>query len=140
MKSQKLPALFLGLLLIVLPATAAAAEEQTRNARKAALAWLQLVDQQQYQDSWEQAATLFKQQVEADTWLQQLSSVRKPMGELIERVQQSATYSTSLPGVPDGEYVVLQFRSRFANKKLAIETVTPMLDNGRWRVAGYYIR
>lgn len=140
MKSQNLPTLVLAVLLILLPATATAAEAQTREAAKVAIAWLKLVDKQQYQESWEQTATLFKLQVTADAWQQQLSSVRKPMGELIDRVRVSATYSTSLPGAPDGEYVVLQFKTGFANKKLAIETVTPMLDNGRWRVAGYYVR
>ena len=98
------------------------------------------MDQQRYQGSWDQAASLFKQQVKADSWLQQISSARAPMGKLIGRILMSATYSTSLPGAPDGEYVVLQFRAEFAHKKAALETVTPMFDDGRWRVAGYYIR
>jgi len=35
----------------------------------------------------------------------------------------------------------MQFDTSFANKKAAIETVTPMLDtDGTWRVAGYYIK
>jgi hypothetical protein len=47
----------------------------------------------------------------------------------------------SLPGAPDGEYVVIQFKTAFENKKFAIETVTPMLDgDGKWRVSGYFIR
>ena len=52
----------------------------------------------------------------------------------------ASTYTTSLPGAPDGEYVVLQYESEFQRKKYAIETVTPMLDDGQWRVSGYYIR
>ena len=48
---------------------------------------------------------------------------------------------TSLPGAPDGQYVVIQFKSSFTNKKTTIETVTPMLDkDGKWRVSGYYIK
>ncbi len=48
---------------------------------------------------------------------------------------------TSMPGAPDGEYVIIQFESSFANKKSAVETVTPMKDeNGVWRVSGYYIK
>jgi hypothetical protein len=50
-------------------------------------------------------------------------------------------YKTSLPGAPDGDYVVIQFVTSFGNKKSAIETVTPMLEkDGSWRVSGYYIR
>ncbi len=48
---------------------------------------------------------------------------------------------TSLPGAPDGEYVVIQYNTEFENKKVAIETITPMLDDdGKWRVSGYYIK
>jgi len=44
-------------------------------------------------------------------------------------------------GVPDGEYVVIRFETSFENKKSAIETVTPMLDqDGKWRVSGYFIK
>jgi hypothetical protein len=43
--------------------------------------------------------------------------------------------------VPDGQYVVIRYDSSFANKKSAIETVTPMLDQGgQWRVSGYFIK
>jgi len=73
-------------------------------------------------------------------WVQSIKAVRSTMGGLISRSVESAKYATSLPGAPDGEYVVIQFITRFANKKLAIETVTPMKDpDGKWRVSGYYI-
>jgi hypothetical protein len=36
--------------------------------------------------------------------------------------------------------VVLKFDTSFANKKVAVETVTPMLDkDGKWRVSGYFV-
>lgn len=57
------------------------------------------------------------------------------------RKVKSATFTRTLPGAPDGEYVVIQFESQFENKAAAIETVTPMRDkDGAWRVSGYYIR
>ncbi len=43
-------------------------------------------------------------------------------------------------GAPDWEYVVLQFLADIENKAQAVETITPMLDEGQWRVSGYYIR
>ena len=56
------------------------------------------------------------------------------------RKLKSKMYSKTLPGVPDGEYVVIMFDTQFENKKSAVETVTPMLDkDGKWRVAGYLI-
>lgn len=48
---------------------------------------------------------------------------------------------TSLPGAPDGEYVVIQFETSFEKKKSSLETVTPMKEkDGAWRVSGYYIK
>ncbi len=68
-------------------------------------------------------------------------AVRKPLGQTVSRVLFSKRYHTSLPGAPDGEYVVIQFNTSFENKKSAIETVTPMKDeDGKWRVSGYYIK
>jgi hypothetical protein len=60
---------------------------------------------------------------------------------LISRKLKSKKYTTSLPGAPDGKYVVIQYETSFEHKKSAIETVTPMLDkDGKWRVSGYYIK
>ena len=48
---------------------------------------------------------------------------------------------TELPGAPDGQYVAIQFTTPFENKRVAVETITPMLeDDGDWRVAGYFIK
>ena len=42
---------------------------------------------------------------------------------------------------PDGQYVVMQYKTSFANKKSAIETVTAMLEKDKkWRVSGYFIK
>ncbi len=110
-------------------------------ARKSAEQWLALIDAGKYAESWTTAAQYFKNAVSQDQWNASLEFVRKPLGALVSRQLQSAKYTKSLPGVPDGEYVVLQFHSSFTNKKVAIETVTPMLDkDGQWRVSGYYIK
>jgi hypothetical protein len=53
---------------------------------------------------------------------------------------KSKTYATSLPGAPDGEYVVIRYDTTFENKRASVETVTPMRDvDGTWRVSGYYV-
>ncbi|MDH3630164.1 MAG: DUF4019 domain-containing protein [Gammaproteobacteria bacterium] len=130
--------LLLGLILVSM--SVYASDAKVRDADEAAGKWLALIDGRQYLDSWNQAASLFKQQVSADNWLQAISAARQPLGAMISRKLVSATYATSLPGAPDGEYVVLQYQTRFKFKKSAVETVTPMLDNKRWRVSGYYVR
>ena len=110
-------------------------------AAKAALQWLALVDEGKYSESWEEAAQLFKGTVTREQWGASLTAARKPLGRLVSRAVKSMTYVTSLPGAPDGEYLVIQYTSSFERKKSGVETVTPMLDkDGKWRVSGYYIK
>jgi hypothetical protein len=67
--------------------------------------------------------------------------VRKPLGSLVSRKLKSAQEMESLPGAPDGRYIVMQFETSFTNKKSAVETVTFMLEkDGQWRAAGYFIK
>jgi hypothetical protein len=134
--------LFLGIILfgIVGPAAFGDAEGEKR-AIASAEAWLQLVDHEHYAESWEEAAAYFKAAISKDTWQDSLRAVRKPLGKTIIRTLSARRYETTLPGAPDGEYVVIQYKTSFQNKKSAVETITPMLDkNGTWRVSGYFIK
>lgn len=117
------------------------ADDGETEAVKAAEQWLALVDTGEYSDSWDEASELFRGAVTKEVWRQSLSGVRRPLGDMTNRSLQSAQYTTSLPGAPDGEYVVIQFATSFENKEAAIETVTPMRDeDGQWRVSGYFIK
>ena len=140
MKSKQTTLLCFGL-VVLMAATSLFAGDSEKDALKATESWLGLVDAGEYGTSWDQSSELFKAAVSKEQWEQALNSARKPLGELIGRTVISTKYATSLPGAPDGEYVVIQFTTRFTNKKSAIETVTPMKDpDGAWRVSGYYVK
>jgi hypothetical protein len=110
-------------------------------AKQAAAAWLKLMDDGKYRDSWEQASTIFKAHVTAERWAEMAAAVRQPLGAVVSREFKLARYLISVPGAPDGEYVVIQYDTVFEHKQAAIETITPMLDpDGQWRVSGYYIK
>ena len=133
------------LLVLSLSLLGSLAEAQNNEKEKTAVAaaeqWLSLVDEGKYDQSWKEAAKYFKNAVSQDKWHQSLQAVRSPLGKLISRKMKTQVYKTSLPGAPDGEYVVIQFETSFKNKKAAVETVTPMIDeDGVWRVSGYYIK
>jgi hypothetical protein len=103
----------------------------------AAKTWLSLVDKGKYEKSWIEAAQYFKRAFSKNRWEQTIRAARKPLGKNLFRELMSKSYHTSLPGVPDGEYVVIQFKASFENKKFATETITPMMDkDGKWRVSG----
>ena len=129
-----------GLMLSGVTASAGKSEKEAA-AVSAAEKWLAVVDKGKYEESWKEAAEYFKNAVKQKQWEQSLQAVRNPLGKLISRKVNSKTYKTSLPGAPDGEYVIIQFDTSFENKKKAVETVTTMMDKGgNWRVSGYYIR
>ena len=107
----------------------------------AAEKWLPMVDSGNYGQSWREAAGYFRYAINEEKWVQTINAVRNPLGKLISREVQNTTYWTSLPNAPEGEYIVIQFKTSFGNKKSAIETVTPMFEkDGIWRVSGYYIQ
>lgn len=115
-----------------------------QGAEKAALdsaeKWLALVDDGSYGQSWDETSGYFKNAITKQQWRESLQAYRKPLGKLVSRKLISTQYATSLPGAPDGEYVLIQYETSFENKKSAIEKITPMLDkDGKWRVSGYFI-
>ena len=116
-------------------------EQTVASAIEAAKSWLQLADEGAYSQSWSQAAEYFRKNVSEEQWGKAIEPVRKPLGKVLSRKVINSTYTTSLPGAPDGQYVVIQFETSFENKRNAVETVTPMMEpDGQWRVSGYYIR
>jgi len=116
-------------------------QDKEKAAVDASKAWLKLGDEGKYYESWDEAAQYFKNAITKEQWKTSLESVRSPLGKVLSRNLKSKKYTKTLPGAPDGEYVVIQYETSFQNKQQAIETITPMLDkNGKWKVSGYYIR
>jgi hypothetical protein len=127
--------------LMVCSQTLLADEAAEKAAQAATEQWLALVDQGQYAESWGTAASYFKNAVPEKQWLQSMKGARQPLGKVISRRLKSAIFTTSLPGAPDGQYVVVQYATSFENKASAVETVTPMRDpDKQWRVSGYFIK
>lgn len=124
---------------------AVAATTLSESAGKAALeageAWIKLVDEGQYEKSWDEASTFLQKALPKEQLIQSLSAARNPLGTVKERKIIGSTFTTQAPGFPEGKYLVIQYQSAFENAASAVETVTPMLDtDGKWRVSGYFIK
>ncbi len=118
-----------------------AAGDREEAAVNAAQQWVALVDAGKYAESWDQAAQLFRDSIRRADWAKSLEMVRAPLGNVITRKVRRTARVTSLPGVPEGDYLIIEFDTFFDNRAAAIETITPARDaDGNWRVAGYYIR
>lgn len=131
------------MLCLAFPFSALSGTTSTRQdeAIQAAKSFLKLVDRGDYDQSWEEASSLLISLVSKKEWVETLSGVRPPLGQSIQRSVTSSKFMSSAPGVPDGEYAKVVFSSSFDHKESAVETVMTMLDkDGRWRVAGYFIK
>ncbi len=127
--------------LFLWPAFSATKLQASENqAIEAATAWLALVDRGDYEKSWQETSTLFKKTVTIGQWTAAVKNARETLGDVVSRKLSSSEEHTSLPGVPDGSYIILFFDSSFEKKEKGLETVTTMLDtDGRWRVSGYFV-
>lgn len=97
--------------------------------------WLTLVDQGHWDESYQATGTAFRKLNTAEVWAATSEKVRVPLGAVISRTFIS---QENLPAPPDG-YEVVKFRTRFANKAEAVETVTLDREAGNWRVVGVTI-
>jgi len=114
--------------------------DESLSASAAALAWLGLVDSGRYHDSWQQMSAFARGAISADDFVQKLSDARGPLGQATSRKLSRSTPAAQVQGGPDGEYVVLEFDSEFANGMALTERVTPVREaDGSFRVSGYYL-
>ena len=104
--------------------------------------WLGLVDAGNYDASWERAGAPFKSQITRDKWSLTIVSVREPLGGLIQRRLFHDRVAGTLPGMPDGRYLIIRYKTKFEKKISAIETVTLVHgpEDNTWRVIGYFIK
>jgi hypothetical protein len=138
---MKILAAFFAFAVLVGAAPRGSGADSPESAESAALTWLALVDAGNYPESWNTAAAYFRNAVPQAGWVSKVGAVRGPLGAVKSRRVASSQATHSLPGAPDGDYVVIHFATSFEQKADATETVTPMKDpDGHWRVSGYYIR
>ena len=127
----------------ILSATPAAAQRASaiHKGQEAAVAWLDLLDSGQYGASWDQAGAQLQHSVARPDWESALRKSRAPLGPVMARRLKWASYTESLPTPASGQFVVLEYETRFEHTVSAVETVTPVQDAlGVWKVGAYTIR
>ncbi len=101
--------------------------------------WLSYLDGSDYAKGWARAGSPFKTKMPARVLQGKIAPVREPLGAVMQRKLSNMTFVSSAPGLPDGKYAVVQFRSRFANQSATDETVWLDSENEHWMVIGYFI-
>ena len=114
-----------------------AAEADGVNAAKA---WAELLDAQNWAQSWRAAGAIFQARMPETQWIPKITALRRAMGRMASRRVKDVQATTSLPGAPDGQYEIVQFNTDFAQKSGAIETVVLAREASGWKVDGYFVR
>ncbi len=114
--------------------------EKAEKATAVAMEFLRLADAGKYAECWQSAADLMKEKVTEQEWIEKLTRTRELSGALLKREESGASYSTTAKDSPEGEYISLTFTSKYKQAENVAEYVTVMLEGGRWKVAGYFIK
>lgn len=117
--------------LTPIAAQATSSSEVVDTARQ----WLVLLDQGRWDESYQATGSSFRKMNTLQVWTAASEEARVPLGAMLSRTLLS---QENLPAPPAG-YEVVKFRTRFANKADAVETVTLDRENGRWRIVGVTI-
>lgn len=116
-------------------ASAAAVSSAEAATERSARDWLAIVDAGRWEESWRATAEAFRSLNTATAWADASVEARTPLGEVRSR---EAIAHESVPAPPHG-YALVRFRTSFANRAQAVETVTLSREDEAWKVVGYYI-
>jgi Protein of unknown function (DUF4019) len=95
--------------------------------------WLALLDDQKYEESWQQAASMFRDQVKQDQWVVFLKRFRDPLGPPVSRTASRVDFAKTLRAAQDGDYAIVHFTTTFKNKS---DDRTSHIGERRWQMAG----
>lgn len=120
-------------------ADAAAIEAREAQVRAevaaSALAWLALVDEGRWEESWAATGTTFRELNTSEIWASVSEDVRVPLGAVTSRELADQDF---VPAPPNG-YVMVKLHTSFANKADTMETLALVREAGEWKVVGYVI-
>lgn len=102
--------------------------------------WLEQIDAGDFGPAYAALAQATASHVSAENWASATAAAREPLGALVSREFMSREWAGKVTGVPEGESMMVRFKTRFEFKDQAVETVVLVLDGNNWKPAGYFIR
>jgi len=118
---------------------AVAQDPRMTAVQTAARTWLAIVDRGDAKAAWDAGGKKFRSTLSAAQWAEALAKERTLNGAVTRRTVGPARFHASVPGLPEGEYVQILFRTSFAKKPNGRESLTLEREaDGQWRVIGYF--
>jgi hypothetical protein len=109
------------------------------DARAAALQWLQLLDQGDYEEAFEFEAQDFRMYRTQTQFVRLMQARRAPFGKTINREFIGAAHVEKFVGAPEGNYESVLFKTNFEHKNPTAERVILIKQPLGWRVIDYKI-
>ena len=128
------------LLMALAGLLACSAAAQDDYASLIAREWLEIVDAGYYMQSYQLSDDAFKAVLSAPQWEDALTKIRLPLGEVVWRSEIEQKKLESVPGWPNGEYITIDFNTKFEHTNAIVETITLSKSSGEWLPVGYFIR
>ncbi|MBX7481784.1 helix-turn-helix domain-containing protein [Qipengyuania qiaonensis] len=100
----------------------------------AARAWLEMVDARDWEASYAATAASFREANTLKLWSDTAQSVQSGLGAKLSREFVGQDDVPSPQGI-----VIVKFRTDFANRADALETISLVREGGTWKVAGIYV-
>lgn len=110
-----------------------------QDSAKASQNFVELLDSESFGKSWGSASAYFQATINQDEWNSAMEKLRKPLGKLIKRDISDQRTAKDPGNLPKGDYMVMFYRSKFANKDAAYELVTLVKEDGVWKVLTYQV-
>ena len=109
------------------------------DARRAALHWLQLLDDGDYEEAFEWEAQDFRMSRTQSQFVRYMQARRAPFGRTLSRNFIGAANIHKMVGVPEGDYESIIFKTAFEPKSPTAERVILVKQTVGWRVIDYRI-
>jgi hypothetical protein len=108
-------------------------------ARNAALKWLQLLDDGNYEEAFEFEALDFRIRRTQKQFVREMQARRGPFGRALSRSIIGARNVRKLVGLPEGDYESVLFKTAFEHKSPTAERVVLVRQSIGWRVIDYRV-
>jgi hypothetical protein len=110
------------------------------DTQKVVDAYLVLIDQGKYGESWDVSSSMMKKTMPRNEWITVMNTIHKPLGAVKSRKIIDIGTAENPKGLPAGEYMVYYYQTVFANKEKATELITLELGYDQiWRVLTYQV-
>ena len=139
MKSLRLfSTFFITIFLLAVNSVLQAETDPLKASAYSAEKWLQLLDKEEYGESWDVASKTFKNTFPKEHWIMLMKQLREPLGSVSSRRVIDQRPAKDPQGLPAGDYMVIFYDTSFSKKPATHELVTLVLESdNEWRVLTY---